>query len=79
MFGSVSRIFGPQNLGLRKTCAAWLTVAHFATHAMVHTARPSLRDSVFRWLRDLVDHEIGHGLVYSFELEAELLLHGGED
>ena len=30
------------------------------------TAQPSLCESVFRWLRDVVDHEIGHGLVRSF-------------
>src|SRR5665811_695375 len=37
------------------------------------------RVSVFRWLRDVVDHEVGHGLVHGFELEAKLFLHRGED
>jgi hypothetical protein len=37
------------------------------------------RESVFRWFRDVVDHEVGHGLVHSFELEPKLFLHGGED
>jgi hypothetical protein len=40
---------------------------------------PSVPRSVFRWLRDVVDHEIGHGLVHSFELEPKLFLHCGED
>ena len=34
---------------------------------------------VFRWLCDVVDYEVGDGLVRGFELEAELLLHRGED
>jgi len=43
------------------------------------TAQPLVRKSVFRWLCDVVDDEVGHGLVYSFELEAKLFLHRGED
>src|SRR5271170_1567124 len=43
------------------------------------TAQPSVRQSIFRWLRDVVDHEVGHGLVQSFEFEPKLFLHCGED
>jgi len=43
------------------------------------TTQPSARPSVFRWLGDVVDHEVGHGLVRGIELEPKLLLHRGED
>ena len=37
------------------------------------------RDSVLRWFRDAVDHKVGHGFVFGFELKPELLLHRSED
>src|ERR1700722_14002211 len=49
------------------------------TQQAMGTAQPSARQSVLRWLRDVVDHEVGHGLVHSFELEPKLFLHRGED
>jgi hypothetical protein len=37
--------------------------------------QPSVHQSVFRWLRDVVDHKVGHGLLHSLELETKLFLH----